>query len=242
MDEKKNLNGAGFYAALGVLLVALGLGGWAYAQTRPTKPDPLPPVTDPVHQPAVVHRPETDAPAIPAPKPAPRPAAPEPESRPTAAGADIPAPMPEKETPAVPEESLPTLIVYPVSGQVQAAFSAEELQYSETLDDWRTHDGIDLSAQLGTTVLAACAGTVADVTADDLMGTTVTLTHAGGCETVYANLQAQPPVRPGDEVSAGQIIGAVGETALAEQAQPPHLHFAVRQDGEPVDPEAFLNP
>lgn len=227
MDEKKHLNSAGFYAVLGLLLAVIGLGGWALMQTRPEPEPPAPAVTDPVRQPKV--RPAaptvTQPPARPVPKPAVKPAA-------------APAPLPQ----APEAEEPPALIVYPVDGQIQAAFSADDLQYSPTLDDWRTHDGIDLAADSGTTVLAACAGTVKAVETDPLMGVTVTLTHPGGLETCYANLKEQPPVLAGDEVAAGQIIGAVGETAEAEQSQPPHLHFSVMQDGRPTDPEAFLNP
>ncbi len=238
MDNKKQLNSAGFYAVLGLVVVTLGIGGYALLHDAP-KEASTPEVTDVVRQPKADYQPTVKAPA-PAPvrvTPKPPKPAPMPESRPVAAGADLPA---EPEKPAVPEE--PSLIVYPVSGQVTATFSADDLQYSETLGDWRIHDGIDLSAKQGTTVLAACAGTVLSVEDDPLMGTTITIDHAGGYQTTYANLQAKPPVLAGDEVSAGQIIGAVGETAEAECMQAPHLHFSVAKDGTKIDPEAFLNP
>ena len=84
------------------------------------------------------------------------------------------------------------------------------------------------------------AGTVASVEDHPLMGTTVVIDHEGGYTTTYSNLQAKPTVQPGDLVTAGQIIGAVGTTAAAEAAQSPHLHFSVAQDGEAVDPGEFL--
>jgi murein DD-endopeptidase MepM/ murein hydrolase activator NlpD len=135
----------------------------------------------------------------------------------------------------------PGLIVSPLNGEVVAAFSVEQLTYSETLDDWRTHDGIDVAAAAGTPVLAASAGTVLSVSDDALMGTCVTLRHAGGYETTYASLQTKPTVSAGDSVTAGQIIGAVGTTSLAEQAEGPHLHFSVTKDGEAVSPDSFLD-
>ena len=64
----------------------------------------------------------------------------------------------------------PRLIVSPLSGETVAAFSMDELAYSETLADWRTHDGIDIKADAGTQVLAASSGTVLSVADDDLMG------------------------------------------------------------------------
>ena len=78
------------------------------------------------------------------------------------------------------------------------------------------------------------------MTDDPLMGTTVVISHDGGYQTTYSNLQARPNVEAGETVSAGQIIGAVGRTAAAESAQGPHLHFSVTKDGSPVDPNEYL--
>ena len=89
-------------------------------------------------------------------------------------------------------------------------------------------------------MLAACSGTVRSVSDDDLMGTTVVIAHDGGYETIYSNLQSVPTVAPEQYVSAGQVIGAVGETSLAEASMVPHLHFSVTKDGESVDPQEFL--
>ena len=155
---------------------------------------------------------------------------------------ETPAVMPEVEiddTPVVAE--IPRQLVDPLEGEVVTAFSMEELVYNATLGDWRTHDGVDIAAEAGTSVLAASSGTVISVEEDPLMGTTVVIEHDGGYQTMYSNLQAEPSVAEGDTVSAGQIIGAVGDTAAAEAAQGPHLHFSVTCDGEPVDPQNFLN-
>lgn len=155
---------------------------------------------------------------------------------------ETPAVMPEVEiddTPVVAE--IPRQLVDPLEGEVITAFSMEELVYNATLGDWRTHDGVDIAAEAGTSVLAASSGTVVSVEEDPLMGTTVVIEHDGGYQTTYSNLQAEPSVAEGDTVSAGQIIGAVGDTAAAEAAQGPHLHFSVTCDGEPVDPQSFLN-
>ena len=135
----------------------------------------------------------------------------------------------------------PRLVVSPLVGEEVAAFSVDELKYNETLGDWRTHDGVDIAAEVGTQVLAACSGTVTQVIDDDLMGTSVTIAHDGGYETVYSNLQSVPTVSEGQEVSAGEVIGSVGCTSIAEFAVPAHLHFAVTKDGVPCDPKEFLN-
>ena len=49
-----------------------------------------------------------------------------------------------------------------------------------------------------------------------------------------------PTVKAGDSVKAGDVIGAVGDTAILESADKPHLHFQVFKDGTPVDPADFL--
>ena len=66
----------------------------------------------------------------------------------------------ETEEPAEPViASAPRIIVPPLTGETVAAFSADALQYNDTLADWRTHEGLDIAAAEGTEVCAACAGT-----------------------------------------------------------------------------------
>ena len=126
-------------------------------------------------------------------------------------------------------------------GEEVAAFSVDELTYNETLGDWRTHDGIDIAAEVGTQVIAACSGVVTAVRDDDMMGTLVTIAHDDGYETTYANLRSSPGVGEGQYVSAGEVIGAVGSSSIAEFSMPAHLHFSVSKDGVPCDPAEFLN-
>lgn len=226
------LSGTGFYVLLAVCLIVAAVSGWFLLFGGDSAPEKEAP------PPAAVSAPARDV-YVPEP---------EPEELPVEAAA--PAPVEVEIVPNMPEVPVdttpviaeaPQLVVEPLRGEVLMAFSMDQLVYSPTLADWRTHDGIDISAAPGTTVLAATAGTVASVEDDPMMGTTVTIDHQGGYTTTYANLQAKPTVQPGDLVTAGQIIGAVGTTAAAEAAQSPHLHFAVTQDGEAVDPSAFLS-
>jgi murein DD-endopeptidase MepM/ murein hydrolase activator NlpD len=171
----------------------------------------------------------------PTPEPMPEPVPEEPEIAVQGAAVVV---LPEPEAEVAPEP--PALVVDPLRGETVAAFSMDALQYSDTMGDWRTHDGVDIAADAGTPVCAASSGTVLDVRDDDLMGTTVVISHDGGYDTLYANLQSTPTVAVGDYVTAGQVVGAVGRTAIAESAEPTHLHFAVTKDGEFIDPEAYL--
>lgn len=226
------LSGVGFYGTLGVCLAVVGICGWILLKDEGPAVQELP-VTP---QSPVVQAPElpVTAPAVASLEPEPIP-----EERAEAVPEKAPA-MPTlaaNDTPVTAEE--PRLVVEPLRGEVLAAFSMEELVYSPAMGDWRTHNGVDIAARAGTTVLAASAGTVLTVEDDPLMGTTVVLEHDGGYQTTYANLQAKPNVARGDAVSAGQIIGAVGTTAPAESGAP-HLHFAVSRDGKAVDPNEYL--
>lgn len=128
----------------------------------------------------------------------------------------------------------------PVEGESRQGYSMDKLCYNVTTRDWRTHAGLDIAAPLGSEVRAVAEGTVLSVFADDLLGQTVTVEHAGGAVTHYANLAEEVAVTAGDRVSAGQVLGTVGRTALAEIAEDPHLHFAVYKNNVPQDPEAYL--
>lgn len=240
MSKWKSIFGsAGFYAVLALCVLAVGVGG-SFAlfagRDKPPAEEETPPDTEFIVPAAPEDAEASAAPELPA---LVETIAPAEEEAPPAR--ETPPPMPEApvdDTPVVVEA--PRLIVSPLNGEVVTAFSVDRLVYSETLGDWRTHDGIDISAVQGTTVLSASSGTVSSVTDDPLMGTTVVIRHDGGYETTYSNLQARPNVEAGENVSAGQIIGAVGRTAAVESAQGPHLHFSVTKDGQPVDPNEYL--
>ena len=137
-------------------------------------------------------------------------------------------------------DTAPAEWLRPVSGAVERPYSTDELMYDKTMGDWRTHAGVDLAAPLGSYVSASAAGTVTDISDDPLYGTTVTIAHSGGYESVYANLAGTPTVEIGDTVAAGETIGAVGDTAICESAEASHLHFAVYADGESVDPAGLM--
>ena len=132
-------------------------------------------------------------------------------------------------------------VVSPVSGQEIMPYSVEALSYNETTRDWRTHDGVDLSAEEGTEVRAAADGKVYTTYEDDNLGYTVVILHDGGYSTRYSSLQENLPVKAGDQVSAGETIGYAGTTALVESAMGPHVHFSVTYRDTPMDPADFLS-
>ena len=180
-NVKQVLSGVGFYGTLAVCLAVVGVCGWVLLRgegTEPVQELPVTPqaaVSQPVTVPERVEEPVAET------------LKPEPVPVDTADKPEMPE-LPVEDVPVAAQA--PKLIVEPLRGEVLTAFSMEELIYSPTMGDWRTHDGIDIAAKAGTTVLAASSGTVRSVTDDTLMGTTVVLEHEGGYETTYANLQS----------------------------------------------------
>ena len=132
--------------------------------------------------------------------------------------------------------------VMPVNGEIIVPFSFGELVKSETLDVWKTHDGIDIKAEKGTPVKAMNHGEVSRIWEDPLWGNCVSIDHGMGIESFYFSLSEALTVTEGDTVDAGQIIGTVGDTAQIEIAEPSHLHFALKRSGEWIDPVSYIDP
>jgi len=138
------------------------------------------------------------------------------------------------------EAPAPVNFAMPVAGEITFDYAMDRLVYSKTLEDWRTHSGIDIAAPRGTVVVAAADGFVSEIKNDPRFGATVILKHDNGLSTVYSNLASTDVVTPNQKVKQGDVIGAVGNTALFESAEQPHLHFEVLKDNTPVDPKEYL--
>ena len=210
-------SGKGFYIALAVCLLAAGTIGYI------TLFSPASPVKEP--DPVIEIKP---APVVPTP------------TKPVIRTEPIEVPVQETETVIEePVELLPE-VISPLDGTTVTVFSMTELLYDQTMADWRTHNGIDVQADEGAAVKTAADGTVLSVTNDELMGTTVVIAHSGGYTTHYSSLQTDVPVAEGQTVHAGDVIGCVGSTSMAESEMGPHLHFSVSQNGSAIDPHAYI--
>ena len=129
------------------------------------------------------------------------------------------------------------LYVFPLSNAVQKPFSSESPAYSETMKDWRLHLGVDFEGEIGQTVKATAQGVVAEITADKLWGSVVTIDHGVGVLSRYCGVT--PSVNVGDEVEASTPIGKLAEIPC-ELTQAPHLHMEMTVDGTPIDPIAAI--
>ncbi len=132
--------------------------------------------------------------------------------------------------------------VSPIVGEVTKHHSLDAPVFSNTLNEWRVHTGIDISADEGAEVYCSADGVVTKVYSDPFLGKAVEVTHDGGVVSIYANLaSANIAVKEGDEIKSGALIGQVGDTSLSELADESHLHFAIKVNGVSVNPLDYIS-
>lgn len=137
------------------------------------------------------------------------------------------------------KESESIVFVAPVQGKVIEGYLGDDLVYNEALKDWRTHSGVDFEAVMGEEVRVSAKGVVESVF-DSNMGRCVIVDHKNGYKTMYANLEEDTVIAEGDELKAGDVIGKVGNTALGDMTDLPHVHFEMMKDGNNVNPVDFI--
>ena len=128
----------------------------------------------------------------------------------------------------------------PIDGEIVKEYAKDNLIYSNTLQEWTTHLGIDIKADKTTVVKSAEAGKVKSIKNDPRYGLTIVIEHDNGYQTVYSNLLSSEFVVEGEKVEKGQSIGTVGNTAAFEIADEAHLHFEILKDSIQVDPNIYL--
>ena len=100
-----------------------------------------------------------------------------------------------------------------------------------------THKGVDFSASIGTSVFSPASGTVSSVWTDSSCGNGLKIKHGNKYETVYCHL-SKVTVRKGERVEAGC---KVAETGNSGRTTGPHLHYGIKEDGDYVDPQNWVN-
>ncbi len=160
------------------------------------------------------------------------------------AGDDGTVPPSEDATPdtSEPAEEKPTFIS-PVVGTVSKEHSLTQTVFSDTLGEWKTHRGVDITTAENAPVYAAEGGVVSAIYDDPFHGRTVELTHSMNYKTIYSNLAKEDSdfINIGDKVASGDRIGTVGYTAIFEIADEPHLHFEMKSNDKYVDPLEHIN-
>ncbi len=130
----------------------------------------------------------------------------------------------------------------PAAGIVTKNHCLDVAVYSVTMNDYRTHTGVDVSGEVGGEVYATADGVVGEIWEDPMMGVCMTVLHSGDAVSTYRNLAPEMPegIVAGCAVYAGQVIAAIGESALIEVADEPHLHYELSVSGSAVNPQEYM--
>lgn len=127
----------------------------------------------------------------------------------------------------------------PIDTNILKDYSDSQIVYSKTTDDWRSHNGIDFSGNMGDPVIAVNNGIVTEVYSDSLWGTVVVIDHGDGLIAKYCGLGKGSTVKAGEQVKINQKIGNLSEIPI-ENADGIHLHFETTLDGMTVNPMVAL--
>lgn len=217
----RSFAGKGYYIALILCAVAIGISGYLYYHNTNTENPQIQDPTGDMNILTPTHGDDIEAVAT------------QPQQQPTDPTLGV-------VDPTTPTLQRPIKTGKPLAGEIVAHYAMDCLSYNPTTRDWRVHNGIDIAAEAGTEVKAAADGVVYTVYEDETMGTTVVIRHSNNYVTTYSSLAKDLAVSAGDSVSLGQVIGKVGNSALLESAVGDHVHFHVTFQDKPMDPMDFF--
>ena len=140
-------------------------------------------------------------------------------------------------TPSPEPTEAPRIWCSPIdSATVIRSFSSETFYKGSATALWQLHDAVDLASEPGAKVYAISNGRIIDCGQDEVLCTWITMDHGDGIIALYAGMSLCGPYLPGDEITAGTIIGYAGKGPIDEQNLPSHLHLRVTQQGQAIDP------
>lgn len=160
--------------------------------------------------------------------------------------------VPEEEQPEEEEESVETKaeadelsfkdnssLLWPVDGDVILNYSMDKSIYFSTLNQYKYHPAIVISASVGSEVQCAADGVVEEISVNEETGTTITMDLGGHYEAVYGQLK-EVSVEEGDTVAAGELLGYVSEPTKYYTLEGSNLYFQLLKKGEPVNPLDYI--
>lgn len=132
-----------------------------------------------------------------------------------------------------------TQMEWPVNGNILLDYNMDQTIYFPTLDQYKLNPAIAVQAVEGAPVLASVPGTVYSIEENAQTGTTVTMELGSGYQAVYGQLK-NLAVEEGQTVEKGDVIGYIAAPTKYYSEEGSNLYFAMKKDGEPVDPIAYL--
>ena len=124
--------------------------------------------------------------------------------------------------------------IRPHDGEIIRPYSPDVPVYCETMNDWRTHSGIDIKVTEGDEAVSVGKGTVSKVIVDSSYGYTVEIDY-GSFTARYCGLKQGESLGIGDNIEKGDSVGVI-DTVPCESKSGPHLHFEIIKDGVESDP------
>lgn len=131
------------------------------------------------------------------------------------------------------------LLLWPVDGNVKMSYSMDKTIYFETLDQYKYNPAVIISGAENDNVISAAAGVVKSIDVLPQTGTTVTIDMGNGYECLYGQLK-QVPVKTGDYVAAGTVIGYLDAPTKYYSLEGCNLYFEMHKDGQSVNPLDFV--
>jgi peptidoglycan LD-endopeptidase LytH len=137
------------------------------------------------------------------------------------------------------------LLRQPAPGEASLPSPLPGVRYADTWggarSEGRSHEGVDIFARRGTPILSTTQGRVGRIGLDRLGGRTVTVTGPAGYHHYYAHLERYPALKAGDWITAGTVVGYVGDSGNAA-GTPPHLHYGIYTPlWKAINPYPLLN-
>lgn len=132
-----------------------------------------------------------------------------------------------------------TQMEWPVNGNILLDYNMDQTVYFPTLDQYKLSPAIAVQAVEGAPVLASVPGTVYSIEENVQTGTTVTMELGSGYQAVYGQLK-DLAVEEGQTIEKGAVIGYIASPTKYYSEEGSNLYFAMKKDGEPVDPIAYL--
>ncbi len=224
------LNGKGFYVALGVCMIAIGISAWAAIGQMSDAPNTAlsseaeRKVVSNTSYDTTANKTESDIPDS------------------SKDESTVSSQADETSSQTAPLEAAAPVakyFKYPISGEIIKDFSDSELRYSLTYNDMRLHTAVDIKADVGTSVKSCGDGVVMSTQKDPLLGYSVTINHGNGITAVYGGLSEAIAVKKGDTVKSGTNLGPLG-TVTTECVDAPHLHLEFYKDDKPIDPMSLI--
>lgn len=261
INEEKNkkglsaiMKGRAVYIALSACVLAAGVVSFTAARKKGFSVNTVPQTSAhieitqkmPAREKPAGSEPVSEAPAAEKPTAAPvtEPPAAEPPATHPAEATSAPESAAVFDNAADPIESttdVPKQIVYslPLRGKLGKDFSMGVPVFSATMNDYRTHNGADFTAEAGSPVHPVAAGRVVSVKQDPLFGYTVAVDHGGGVVSYTSGLAAEGLINEGADVYEETALGEVGEVPV-EAADGSHIHLEIRVNGLLQDPLAVM--